>query len=75
VKKRSVREGLKEQARVHLFMEGARKLGASFMVLLCVCLMRAQPWIGVQPCRHVLERSYLRSDWWRVEGAHQGQMV
>jgi len=31
-----VREGLKEQARAHLFMEGTRKLGASFVVLLSV---------------------------------------
>jgi hypothetical protein len=25
------KEGLKEQTRAHLFMEGARRIGASFM--------------------------------------------
>jgi hypothetical protein len=31
--------------------------------------------IGVQACRHMLERGKLRSDWFIVEGAHQEQKV
>jgi hypothetical protein len=27
--------------------------------------------IGAQACRHMLERSKLRSDWFIVEGTHQ----
>jgi hypothetical protein len=31
------REGLKEEARAHLFMEGASWFGSSFMECVCVC--------------------------------------